>query len=149
MAGKVKDLMNTSLIKLGASSSVLDAARQMMSRDISAVIVEDLGTLYGIVTGRDIVVRAIAPGKNLAATPLHEICSKVPIALSQDDDLDDAAKAMQERAIALAPVVDDYQDAVGILSLSDLGVERDQKLSGRRQGEELANPWWSTMPSSR
>jgi CBS domain-containing protein len=78
------------------------------------------------VTDRDIVVRAVAAGKDLGKTPLREICSKEVFTLSPEDDLDEAVKLMREKAIRRVPVISDGT-AVGILSLGDLAQERDRR----------------------
>lgn len=125
MAKYVRDLMNKQPIRLEASASASDAARQMKRANIGAVIVEEDGRACGIVTDRDIVVRAIADGKNPATTPLSDICSSVLATVSPDDSLDQAVEVMREKAIRRVLVVDPKQQAVGIVSLGDLAVDRD------------------------
>jgi CBS domain-containing protein len=126
MADQVKDIMSVDPTTLDADSPVLDAARRMARDDIGAVIVEDGGEVCGIVTDRDIVVRAVATGKNLAQTPLKDICSKGVFMLSPEDDLDEAVKLMREKAVRRVPVVS-KGTVVGILSLGDLAQERDRQ----------------------
>lgn len=123
---QVRDIMSVEPSTLDADSPVLDAARRMARDDIGAVIVAEGGKVCGIVTDRDIVVRGIATGKNLAQTPLRDICSKELFTLSPEDDLDEAVKLMRERAIRRVPVLSKGQ-AVGILSLGDLALERDRR----------------------
>jgi CBS domain-containing protein len=123
---KVQDIMSVEPTTLDAGSPVLDAARRMAKDDIGAVIVEEGGRVCGIVTDRDIIVRAVATGKNLAQTPLKDICSKDVFALSPEDDLDEAVKLMRDKAIRRVPVLSNGK-AVGILSLGDLALERDRR----------------------
>jgi CBS domain-containing protein len=127
MAKQVRDLMNKKPIKVPSSSPIAEAARRMRSANVGAVIVEEDGRACGIVTDRDIAVRAVADGRDLEKTPLGEICSKVLITVSPDDALDKAIQVMRDRAIRRVLVVDAKNDTVGILSLGDLAIERDAR----------------------
>jgi CBS domain-containing protein len=127
MASKVREIMTGHPVTLEADSTVLDAARRMESDDIGSVIVEENGNICGIVTDRDIVVRAIAASKDPAKTALRDICTKELLTLSPDDDLDRAVALMREKAVRRVPVIDAGGDAIGILSLGDLAMERDRE----------------------
>jgi CBS domain-containing protein len=127
MAKKVRDLMNSQPIKIPSSSPITEAAKRMRAANVGTVIVEEDGHSCGIVTDRDIAVRAVADGRNLDATPVSAICSKVLITVSPDDDLDRAIEMMRDRAIRRLLVVDARNDTIGILSLGDLAKERDAR----------------------
>ncbi len=127
MASKVREIMSKKVVKLDAKSPVLEAARMMANEDIGAVIVEDSGRPCGIVTDRDIVVRAIAAGKAPDQAKLGDICSKQLLTLSPDDDLDRAVELMRDKAVRRVPVIDKKGTTVGIVSLGDLALERDRK----------------------
>ncbi|MFO7179929.1 MAG: CBS domain-containing protein [Pseudomonadota bacterium] len=124
MARLVKDVMTTNPIRLSSSAPVIEAAKQMRNADIGAVIVEDDGHVAGIVTDRDIAVRAVAAGKDPEKTPVSDIVSRDLATLSPNDDLERAVKLMREKAIRRIPVIDGGR-AVGIVSLGDLAIERD------------------------
>jgi CBS domain-containing protein len=127
MAKQVHELMSSPPIKLQSSAPIIEAARQMRTANIGTVIVEDGKGPCGIVTDRDIAVRAVAEGKDPANTPLSEICSKDLTTLFAEDDLDQAVELMRERAIRRVLVVDAQKRPVGVLSLGDLAVERDSR----------------------
>jgi signal-transduction protein with cAMP-binding, CBS, and nucleotidyltransferase domain len=127
MAKKVRDLMSKRPIKIPSSSPITEAAKRMRSENVGMVIVEEDGHSCGIVTDRDIAVRAVADGRDLDETPVSAICSKVLITVSPDDDLDRAIEVMRERAIRRVLVVDSRNDTIGILSLGDLAKERDSR----------------------
>ena len=127
MARQVRELMNKQPIKLASSSPIAEAARRMRDGNVGAVLVEDGGMMCGIVTDRDIAVRAVAQGRDPRTTPLSEICSKDLTTLSPDDDLDRAVQVMREKAIRRVPVVDARKQPVGILSLGDLALELDAR----------------------
>jgi CBS domain-containing protein len=109
---------------LESDSPVMDAARVMRDSDIGDVIVIEGGSVCGIVTDRDIVVRGIASGKDPATTRLGEICSKDVTTMSSDTPVEEAVRLMRDRAIRRLPVVDGDRP-VGVVSLGDLAVERD------------------------
>jgi CBS domain-containing protein len=120
----IREIMTANPVVLMADMPVREAARKMRERDIGDVIVQKDGRLLGIVTDRDIVVRAIAENKDPSKTPLESICSKEVAAVSPEDSDDKAVRLMREKAIRRVPVVEG-QRVVGIVSLGDLAVEKD------------------------
>jgi CBS domain-containing protein len=124
---RVQEAMTKNPAKLLRSATVAEAARCMVERDIGAVLVEDASGLVGMVTDRDIVVRAVARGRDPEGTPLTEICSEPLMTVGPDDDVDRVVEIMRERAVRRVPVVDAAQQAVGILSLGDLARDRDPR----------------------
>lgn len=124
MAKRVSDLMNKPIM-LPSTASVAAAAREMREANIGTVIVEDENGGYGIVTDRDIAVRAVADGRDPITTPLSDVCSVELTTLSPDDGIERAMRIMREKAIRRLLVVDDYSRAVGVISLGDLAIERD------------------------
>jgi CBS domain-containing protein len=124
MAKLIRELMNKP-ITLESSATVAAAAREMRASDIGTVVVDDGDGARGIVTDRDIAVRAVAAGLDPAITPLSEICSDDLTTLSADDDIDTAVQVMRDKAIRRILVVDSRDRAIGIVSLGDLAIERD------------------------
>jgi CBS domain-containing protein len=122
----IADVMTRDPMTLDVMNTAADAALVMAERDIGDVIVCDGDQVCGIVTDRDIVVRAVAHNRNPVTVTLGEICSRTMVTLSPDDSADDAVRLMSERALRRLPVVADGR-AVGIVSLGDLAVERDRE----------------------
>lgn len=121
----VRDVMSPSPRTLPAASSLQEAARFMRDHDIGPVIVvNDDGGLRGIVTDRDIVVRAVAEGREPTTTRLAEICSEELVVVGPDDDAEAAIRFMRERAVRRLPVVEGERP-VGIVAIGDLAVTRD------------------------
>src|SRR5437764_13683585 len=81
----VRDVMTRQLTTLPPRASVLDAARAMRDANIGDVLVAENGTLHGIVTDRDVVIRALAEGREPARTTLADICSHVPTTVAPTD----------------------------------------------------------------
>lgn len=127
MEQKIRDVMTPHPVTLTPDALLIDAAEQMRDRDIGDVLILDEdGRVRGIVTDRDIVVRAIADGQEASITTVGEVCSPDVVAIEADDDVDKAVRMMSERAVRRIPVVDDGL-LVGVVSLGDLAVERDPK----------------------
>jgi CBS domain-containing protein len=124
MASFVRDVMTTDPRTLDGDASATEAARLMQQYDIGDVIVLDGATIRGIVTDRDIVVRAVAQGKEPALVRLASICSDDVTSVTPDDSIDTAVALMRERALRRIPVVEDGRP-VGIVTMGDLALVRD------------------------
>ncbi len=109
---------------LEARATLQDAARAMRDDDVGDVIVRDESRVCGVLTDRDVVVRAVAEGRDPAATTIGEICSQELEALSPEDSVDEAVNLVRHAAIRRIPVLEDGA-AVGVVSLGDLALERD------------------------
>jgi len=125
MAQSVRDVMTPNPCAISPSASVLDAAELMRGNDIGDVIVLKENRLFGILTDRDIVVRALAERSDPETTPVGEICSRTLTTIEPTASVDQAVRFMRERAIRRLPVVDESGDVIGIVSIGDLAVERD------------------------
>ena len=121
----VRDFMTKPPIKVATTATVREAAQQMRSADIGALVVEEDGKPYGIVTDRDIAIRAVAQGLNTDVTPIASICSKELTTVSPDDHIDSALRLMREKALRRVLVVDYEKAPIGVVSLGDLAVRRD------------------------
>ncbi len=119
----VKEVMTSDLVTCQAHTSIEEAARLMRDHDIGDVLVCTGERLDGIVTDRDLVVRCLAGGADLRSARVGDVCSGGVVSVSPDTTVDDAARAMRERAVRRLPVVDDGRP-VGIVSLGDLAVGR-------------------------
>jgi CBS domain-containing protein len=124
MAELVRDVMTPNPVVLSATASLVEAALAMRDFDIGAVIVVDNNQVSGIVTDRDIVVRAIAGGNYPATVKVGEICSRELTTVSPTDTVEDVIRLMRQKDIRRLPVVDGHHP-VGIVSLGDLAIERD------------------------
>ena len=123
MADSIRDLMTEDPRTVEAGDSIQDAARIMREDDVGAVIVTEGDSPCGIVTDRDITVRATAEGKD-GSTAVSEVCSKSATTLGPDDSVDDAVRVMRDEKIRRVPIVEDGRP-VGIVSLGDLAEARD------------------------
>ena len=125
MAQTVRDVMTKNVVTLPRTAPLRDAARRMKEADIGDVIVMDDGTMCGMVTDRDIVVRAIAEGKDPDSAQLEEICSHEIVTVGPDDPVDQALQLMRQRAVRRLPVVEGDKP-IGIISIGDVAIELDE-----------------------
>jgi CBS domain-containing protein len=127
MKRSVEDLMNPYPLCLSEETTIWETSRQMRDADIGAVLVTGDGQLLGIVTDRDIVVRAVAGGGDPAVTTLGEICSRQLTTIHPGDTSTEAISRMRQHTLRRLPVVDDDGRVVGIVSLGDLARESDSR----------------------
>lgn len=130
----VRDVMTPNPRTVELSDTIQDAARIMREEDTGAVPVVEEGRVVGMVTDRDIVIRAIADG-DFEAT-IDDIVSDDVVCATPDMTTAAAAELMGEHQIRRLPVVDDDENIIGILSLGDLAVKENRDA---RMGETLEN----------
>jgi CBS domain-containing protein len=138
MAQSIREVMTSDPRTVSADATLEDAAREMSQDDVGAVLVEDRGTLAGILTDRDIVVRAIAEHKDPASTKVGDVASRDVKALTPDQSVDEAIKIVREQNVRRIPVVQDGRPA-GIVSIGDLAIERDSDSALADISSEPAN----------
>lgn len=120
----VQEIMTPAPIALSAGATVIEAARCMRDEDIGDVLVTKDGRLCGLVTDRDLVVRAMADERDIRELRLADICPENIITVSADEPIERAVEIMKEKAIRRLPVMQN-EDVVGIVSIGDLAIERD------------------------
>jgi CBS domain-containing protein len=116
--------MTSNPIVYPASATIAEAAQGMREFDIGDVLVEMNGTVCGIVTDRDIVIRAVADSGAPDEVTVGDVCSEVLVTLAPSDTVDRATQIMRDYALRRVPVIEDGT-AVGIVTLGDLAIERD------------------------
>lgn len=121
----VQDVMTTNVVYLPSETTLAEAARTMREQDIGDVVVADGPALTGLVTDRDIVVRAVAERFDPASTTIGEIVSRDLITVRPDDSVQAAALLMRDNAVRRVLVCDDEKGLVGIVSIGDLAEQID------------------------
>ena len=125
MAQSIRDVMTQDPECVSGDTTVADAAKLMKDKDFGAVLCKDDDKVSGILTDRDIALRVVAEGKDPTSTSVGEVATKDIKTLSPDDSVDDAIKLVREQNVRRVPVVEGAQ-AVGIVSIGDLALERDK-----------------------
>lgn len=126
---KVKEIMTASLETTRPEATLKEAATQMKENDIGSLPVMQNGKLIGMVTDRDLVIRGMAAGRDPGQTPVQEVMSADAICCSDEQDVKDAAKIMQDRQLRRLPVRNRENKPIGILSLGDLARQTDAGLA--------------------
>ena len=125
MPQSIREVMTADPRTIEADAAISEAAQVMRDADVGSLVVIEGSDVCGIITDRDIVVRAVADGRDLKQTQVVDVCSRELTTLAPTDSVDDAVKLMRQKAIRRLPVVGESGRLVGIVSLGDLAVEQD------------------------
>jgi CBS domain-containing protein len=123
---KVSEVMSGDVVVVQQQDSIRAAAELMRSRDIGSVPVSANDKLVGMVTDRDMVVRALAQGLD-AGTPVSQVMSVGIKYCFDDEELRDVARNMSELRVRRLPVVDRDKKLVGFVSLSNIADAGDSR----------------------
>lgn len=121
----VSDIMTKQPCCITGDTTLRDAADRMRERSIGCLPVVDDGFLIGMLTDRDIVIRAIAEGRDPRDTPARDAMSNKPSSIGEDRPIAEAAEMLKRRAVRRIVAVDSQGKPVGILSLSDMAACKD------------------------
>lgn len=125
VAKRIAEVMTKDPVAVHLDVALTEAAKIMRDHSIGGVLVTSDGHLCGMLTDRDIVVRAVAENRDPRRTTVGDVCSADIAVLEPEADAADAARLMRARAIRRVPVVADGEP-VGIVSMGDLAIERDE-----------------------
>jgi CBS domain-containing protein len=126
----LRDLMTHDVETLPPSASLQEAAQKMESGDLGAIPVCENRRLVGIVTDRDIAIRGVAHGCDPKSTTVGEAMSSELIYCFEDQEVQHAARLMEQRQIRRLPVLDRQMNLAGIVSLGDLSRQMDERKAG-------------------
>jgi CBS domain-containing protein len=131
---QVQQIMQRDVSFIDPNMTIRDAARQMRAEDVGALLVSENGHLIGMVTDRDIVVRAVAEDGGNGTTSVRDVMSDGVCYCLESDELDQAAKVMARHQVRRLPVINDEQQLVGVVALADLGRTGDGAARSALQG---------------
>ncbi|MBX3155055.1 MAG: CBS domain-containing protein [Deltaproteobacteria bacterium] len=139
MARQVQDIMTRQVHTVRGDAAIVDVARVMRDQKIGDVLVTNTdGTLLGIVTDRDIVVRAVAAGKPVDKLKVADIVTDQLVSVSPTSTVDEAIKVMRTHAVRRVPVVQDGKPT-GILTIGDLARHQDPRSALAQISSAAAN----------
>jgi CBS domain-containing protein len=129
---QIRDVMTPDPATLSPADTIQSAARLMRDQDTGAVPVVENGRVIGMVTDRDIVVRAVADGDQ-SSRPVSDILTNNLVSVTPDTSTGDAAELMSENQVRRLPVIENGM-LVGIVSLGDIAVKEGKD---KRSGDTL------------
>jgi CBS domain-containing protein len=131
MGKRVRDAMTPNPRTVNESDSVVEAARIMEAEDIGSIPVVDRdGILLGMITDRDIAIRAVGAGRDPRTTTVGDVATKQVSPAYPDEPLDEALEQMVYRQVRRLPVIEDDR-VIGILAQADMVHELKPKEAGK------------------
>lgn len=127
---KVHEVMTERPRCVTPDTPVAEAAQLMATEDVGSLPILDGEQLAGMVTDRDIVIRAVAKGKDTNSMPVREVASRDLVTVHADDDLSNALQLMASHQVRRLPVVDDDNTLVGVVAQADVAFEAKEKAVG-------------------
>lgn len=103
---KVKDIMSKEITSLSSEDSIEKAAQLMKQCDVGSIPVCSQEKVVGIVTDRDIALRAVAEGQNVKQQKVRDIMTSNPVVGNPEMNIDDAVRMMSENQIRRLPIVE-------------------------------------------
>ena len=130
MGKTARDIMTPDATCVGENDTLVDAAKQLAELNVGAMpICGEDNRLKGMITDRDIVVEALAQGKDPNDVKAGELGEGKPVTIGADDSVDEALKTMSEHQVRRLPVIDGH-DLVGIVSQADVARNVDEEKVG-------------------
>jgi CBS domain-containing protein len=126
MAKSVRDAMTQDPRSIGASASVVEAARLMREQHIGSLPVTEDERLIGMITDRDITTRVVAESAVPEATSVGDVYSRDLISVEPDKDLDEALKLMVRHQVRRLPVVESGR-LVGVVAQADIALKENER----------------------
>ena len=126
---KVSKCMTRDVELVSPTQTIRDAAQMMAELDAGALPVQQDDRLVGMITDRDIAVRAVAQGKS-PETPVRDVMSHELLYCFDDQEIEDVSRNMGEVKVRRLPVVNRDKRLVGIISIGDLALKEEQTLTG-------------------
>lgn len=137
---KIQDIMTRNPEVVTPNTSLQNAAQKMESLDVGSMPVCNGKKLVGVITDRDITIRATAEGINPSQAKVSDFMTDHVHYCHADQNVDEAARIMKENQIRRLPVVNGDNELVGILALGDLAVDMDNNRKSGEALEEISRP---------
>ena len=130
MAQTIRELMTKNPRTVSPDQTIRDAAQIMRDEDTGVVPITEGGNLVGVVTDRDIAIRAVADGKD-GQTTVREVASQDIVTIDPQQELDEALRLMAQHQVRRLPVVEEDGRLVGIVSQADVARHGDDARTGQ------------------
>ncbi|HEY3251419.1 MAG TPA: CBS domain-containing protein [Ignavibacteria bacterium] len=137
---QIKEVMTPRPEFIEPATTIMDAAQRMQDRDIGAIPVGENDRLVGMVTDRDITTRAVAGGNDPKTTPVRDIMTRGICYCYENDNIEKAAKIMEDKQIRRLVVLNKDKRMVGIVSLGDFAVKDHDNNLNAEILKEISEP---------
>ena len=140
---KAREIMSRNPTCVTPDTPLVDAARLMKDENIGVVpVVESSNSrrLVGVLTDRDIAIRAVAEGRDGATTSVGHVMSTDIHTSAPDDSVNDIMALMGSEQIRRIPIVDERGDVVGIIAQADIVLEANDNKKAERTVEKISEP---------
>jgi CBS domain-containing protein len=140
---QIREIMTRDVDVIPPNASIRDAAAKMKELDVGVIPVCDGEKLQGMLTDRDIAIRAVAEDRDPSQTPVSEVMSTEIAYCFEDESLEQAANLMESKQIRRLPIVDRNKQLIGIISLGDISVRTEgsrQKDLAAEALEQISEP---------
>ncbi|MFW6024216.1 MAG: CBS domain-containing protein [Dichotomicrobium sp.] len=127
---KVREAMHSGVEWMAPTASLPDIAARMREHDIGAVPIGENDRLIGMVTDRDMVVKALANGADISSLTARDVMTEGILYCRADEDLGDALHIMEEHKVRRLPVIDENKRMIGMLSMGDVSSASSHELAG-------------------
>jgi CBS domain-containing protein len=129
MAKNIRDAMTEDPRSIGASESVVEAARLMRDEHIGSLPVTEGGRLVGMITDRDLTTRVVAEAAGPETTSVGDVYSRDLISVEPNNDLEEALQLMARHQVRRLPVVENGR-LVGMVAQADIALKENEKRTG-------------------
>jgi CBS domain-containing protein len=144
---KLRDLMTENVEVITPDTSLEQAARKMRDLDVGVLPVCDGERLLGMLSDRDLIIRATAEGRDPKSTPVRESMTPEIVYCFEDQEASEAEQLMSERQIRRLAVLDHDKRLVGIVSLGDLATKTDKTRAVGKTLEKVSEPTEPSRPA--
>jgi CBS domain-containing protein len=127
---KVREVMHPNASWIEPDTPLAAVAAQMDQEDIGALPVGENDRLIGMITDRDIAIRAFADNSDPLKRTARDVMSQPIIFCTANEDLDDAVRIMERKQVRRLPVIDENRRMIGMLSLGDVAARAPASLAG-------------------
>jgi CBS domain-containing protein len=141
---QLKDIMTPEVERIHKDENLQTAAQRMKALDVGLIPVYDGDRLVGMLTDRDITVRATAAGCNPATTPVGQVMTPEVVYCFEDQSVEDAAKVMEDKQIRRLIVLNRDKRLVGVVALGDLATHTGARRAAGEALEEISTSGLST-----
>jgi CBS domain-containing protein len=135
---KVRDIMVQDVVSIEPAASLTDAARAMEEANVGMLPVVQDGKVLGVITDRDIVVRAVARDADPASTAVGDCLSINAIVAHPEWNTEQAMRTMAQAQVGRLPVLDDEDQLVGVVTLSSLAFRAPEKVEALEAAQEVS-----------